>query len=106
MRRFNSYGPININLHYYAPRKDLIDRAYNQLVGENPMEGGYYITVWAPRQTGKTWLMQEILFKLKKDPRFHTLKINLEILKDKEDTGEIINIMRNKGSGKFFLRKI
>jgi len=26
MRRFNSYGPINNKLYYYAPRKELIDR--------------------------------------------------------------------------------
>ena len=105
MRRFNSYGPININLHYYAPRKALIDKAYNQLMGENPMEGGHYITVWAPRQTGKTWLMQEILFQLKKDPRFHILKINLEILKRKKNIGEIIKIIAREigeGLGKTF----
>jgi predicted AAA+ superfamily ATPase len=54
-------------LHYYAPRKALIAGAFTQLVGENPSEGGHYITVWAPRQTGKTWVMQEILFQLKKN---------------------------------------
>ncbi|MCX6579725.1 MAG: AAA-like domain-containing protein [Candidatus Aminicenantes bacterium] len=96
MRRFNSYGPINTNVHYYAPRKELIASALTQLVGENPSEGGHYITVWAPRQTGKTWVMQEILFQLKKDPRFDVLKINLEILKDKDDTGEIINVIARK----------
>jgi len=62
-------------------------------MGENSAAGGNYITLWAPRQTGKTWVMQEILFQLKKDPRFHTLKINLENLKDKDDTGEIINVI-------------
>ncbi|HLP60281.1 MAG TPA: ATP-binding protein [Candidatus Deferrimicrobium sp.] len=96
MRRFNSYGPINTNIHYYAPRKDLIAKSFTRLVGENPSEGGHYITVWAPRQTGKTWVMQEILFQLKENPLFDVLKINLEILKDKEDTGEIINVIARK----------
>lgn len=96
MRRFNSYGPIDTDVHYYAPRKELIDGALTQLMGENPQKGGHYITVWAPRQTGKTWVMQEILFQLKKDPRFDVLKINLEILKDKDDTGEIINVIARK----------
>ena len=73
MRRFVSYGPINTKLHYYAPRVELINRAYNHLVGENPGEGGHYITVWAPRQTGKTWVMRQILLKLQQDPRFHTV---------------------------------
>ncbi|HLP47457.1 MAG TPA: ATP-binding protein [Candidatus Kapabacteria bacterium] len=90
MRRFNSYGPIDTDVHYYAPRKTLIANAYTQLMGENPHKGGHYITVWAPRQTGKTWVMQEILFQLKKDPRFDVLKINLESLKDETDVGAII----------------
>lgn len=67
MRRFLSYGPINTKLHYYAPRKELIAGAYTQLLGENPEEGGHYITVWAPRQTGKTWLMQQIVKKIKEE---------------------------------------
>jgi hypothetical protein len=63
MRRFSSYGPITPGLHYHAPRKELIDWAYTQLVGEEPAEGGHYITVWAPRQCGKTWIMQEVVQK-------------------------------------------
>ncbi len=85
MRRFSSYGPLNFKIHYYAPRKELIQRAYTRLVGENPDEGGHYITVWAPRQCGKTWIMQQILFQLQQDDRFDVLKINLEHLKEEED---------------------
>jgi hypothetical protein len=96
MRRFHSYGPINIKLHYYAPRTALIEIAYTNLVGETPAEGGHYFTVWAPRQTGKTWVMQQILLRLKKDPRFHILKLNLEILKDKEKVSDIIRIIARK----------
>jgi hypothetical protein len=96
MRRFNSYGPINNKIHYYAPREQLINRAYTQLMGENPTEGGHYITVWAPRQTGKTWIMQQILFLLKKNPAFDVLKINLQILKDKTDPGDIIEVIARK----------
>jgi hypothetical protein len=65
MRRFSSYGPLDKEVHYYAPREELIEFAYNQLMGDNPRKGGHYITVWAPRQTGKTWIKknQEIFFK-------------------------------------------
>jgi hypothetical protein len=91
MRKFSSYGPVNNKLHYYAKRKELIESAYIQLMGENPDEGGHYITVWAPRQCGKTWTMQQILFRLQEDPRFDVLKINLEILKDKKEPGAILN---------------
>ncbi len=61
MRRFSSYGPVNDRIHYYAPRTELIERGYTQLIGETPDEGGHYFTVWAPRQTRKTWTMQELV---------------------------------------------
>jgi len=100
MRRFSSYGPIDTEVHYYTPRKKLIEWAYTQLMGENPKRGGHYITVWAPRQCGKTWVMQQILFKLKKDPQFDVLKINLQSLKDEKAPGKIINaIARKIGEG-------
>ena len=96
MRRFHSYGSINPKLHYYAPRQELLKRAYTQLMGENEAEGGHYITVWAPRQTGKTWVMQQIFFQLQKDPRFNVLNINLQVLKDTADPGTIINVLARK----------
>ncbi|MCI0471376.1 MAG: AAA-like domain-containing protein [Candidatus Aminicenantes bacterium] len=105
MRRFYSYGSVNIKLHYYAPREELLEKTYNNLVGENPAEGGHYFTVWAPRQTGKTWIMQQILFRLKKDPRFYVLKLNLEILKDQKKVSDIIKIIAKyigEGLGKKF----
>jgi hypothetical protein len=87
-------------LHYYAPREELINKSCTQLLGDNPCEGGHYITVWAPRQCGKTWVMQQILFKLKKDPQFDVLKINLQSLKDEKAPGKIINaIARKIGEG-------
>ena len=70
MRRFWSYGPINPKLHYYAPRKELIERACTQLTGENFQKDGNYITVWAPRQGGKTWVMQEVIEKIKQTGTF------------------------------------
>ncbi|MCP4373452.1 MAG: hypothetical protein GY797_35925, partial [Deltaproteobacteria bacterium] len=64
MRRFSSYGQIDTELHYYAPRTALIEHAYTQLMGENPEKGGHYITVWAPRQTGKSGTMLQIRQRL------------------------------------------
>ncbi|GAK52630.1 hypothetical protein U14_03882 [Candidatus Moduliflexus flocculans] len=59
-RRFSSYGPINIKTEYYAPRSALIESVTRQLLGASEAdEGGHYITIWAPRQTGKTWTMLE-----------------------------------------------
>ncbi|HLP46072.1 MAG TPA: hypothetical protein VK469_09000 [Candidatus Kapabacteria bacterium] len=105
MRRFSSYGPVDPDLHYYAPRKELIDQAYTQLRGENPQKGGHYFTVWAPRQSGKTWIMQQVLFRMRKENEFHVLKINLEILKDKKEAGDTIRALARyigEGLGKTF----
>jgi Holliday junction resolvase-like predicted endonuclease len=69
-------------------------------MGENPSENGHYITVWAPRQCGKTWVMQQILFRLKKEAQFDVLKINLEILKEVEDATMVMgSIARAIGEG-------
>ncbi len=65
MRKFSSYGPVNTKLHYCAPRKELIESAYMQSISESPETGGHYITVWAPRQSGKTWIMQQVVKKIK-----------------------------------------
>jgi len=45
MRTFCSYGPVNTKLHYYVPRQALVDFACQQLLSEQPEEGGHYITV-------------------------------------------------------------
>ncbi len=96
MRRFSSYGPEDKDLHFYAPRKKLIEKTWTGLIGENPDKGGHYITVWAPRQTGKTWLMQQILWRLQKDERFLVLKINLEHLKMVKDVDRIVRSIANE----------
>ncbi len=64
MRKFHSYEHINPNIHYYVPREELIERACQNLLGEEPQEGGHYITVWGPRQSGKTWVMRQAVRRL------------------------------------------
>ncbi len=86
MRRFSSYGPVNIKLHYHAPRKELTDSAYAELTGDDPEEGGHYVTVWAPRQTGKTWIMQQVMRKIREQGDFETGIISMQSAKE-EDTG-------------------
>ncbi|QTA79448.1 Uncharacterized protein dnl_17190 [Desulfonema limicola] len=80
MRRFSSYGPVNTQLHYFVPRENLIEKACVQLMGENPEQGGHYITVWAPRQCGKSWIMNKTMWKPAENDRFHVLKRHLFIL--------------------------
>ena len=90
MRKFSSYGPVDKDLHYYVPRQALVDFACQQLLGENSTKGGHYITVWAPRQRGKTWVMQQVLWRLQQNPRFAVVKINLQSLKDNPHLDEIL----------------
>ncbi|MCI4626253.1 MAG: AAA-like domain-containing protein [Candidatus Magnetoovum sp. WYHC-5] len=59
MRRFYSYGPVDCEEHFCVNRGELINQCMNQLVG-NLNKGGHYFTIWAPRQTGKTWMMRQV----------------------------------------------
>lgn len=90
MRRFSSYGPVNPKVHYHAPRNELIEEARVRLLGRSPDEGGHYITIWAPRQCGKTWIMQEVLKKLKPSVQYDVVKIGLEHLKGVSDISRVI----------------
>lgn len=60
MRHFHSYGPVDCKRHYCVPRKNLVEQCLIQLI-DDPQEGGHYFTIWAPRQTGKTWLMRQVV---------------------------------------------
>ncbi len=58
MRRFHSYGPVDEKRHFAVPRKNLVKSCVENLI-DDPEYGGHYFTIWAPRQTGKTWLMRQ-----------------------------------------------
>ncbi len=59
MRRFHSYGPVDKDIHFSVPRVNLVESCLHHIIGESG-KGGHYFTIWAPRQTGKTWLMREV----------------------------------------------
>lgn len=59
MRRFHSYGPVDCEEHFCVPRRALVEQCVAQLI-DNPEKGGHYFTIWAPRQSGKTWLMRQV----------------------------------------------
>jgi len=85
MRKFSSYGPILTEYEYYAPRTELIQRAYDELLGEQPEVTGHYITVWAPRQTGKSWVTNQVLHRLQAEqPDFDVVKLHLQRLGDQD----------------------
>jgi predicted AAA+ superfamily ATPase len=95
-RTFSSYGSIDIELHYYAPRETLIEQAYTQLLGQDPSKGGHYITVWAPRQTGKTWLMQQVVRRIKERDDFEVAILTMQSAKEvKGDEGILSVLVKN-----------
>ncbi len=92
MRKFSSYGPVDRDIHYHAPRKELIESAYMQLTGEKPEKGGHYITVWAPRQAGKTWIMQQVVRKIREQGDFEIGITTMQSAKTIESDRRILNL--------------
>lgn len=92
MRKFSSYGQIDTDEHYYAPRTALIDHAYTQLRGKNPDKGGHYITVWAPRQTGKSSVMLEAVKRLRALEQFDVVSITIESAKEHTEPETVLKI--------------
>ena len=94
MRRFSSYGPVDTDLHFHAPRTALVDRVLAALTGRGgPENGGGYLTVWAPRQRGKSWIVGQAVRRLRDDPRYQGLDIvatSVEHLKTVRDAGVVI----------------
>ena len=68
MRRFYSYGPVDCKRHFCVPRTELVEHCLASLIGD-PAERGHYFTIWAPRQTGKTWLMRQVIREITE--RYH-----------------------------------
>ncbi len=93
MRRFSSYGPLDTELHYYAPRKALIADTYARLLGENPAKGGHYITVWAPRQTGKTWVMQQIQQHFSAHDEFEAAILTMQSAKSETTAEGVLDLL-------------
>jgi len=91
-RRFSSYGPVNVNTEFSVPRTELVNRAIHQLVGENPEVGGHFFTVWAPRQSGKTWVMWQTLYRLKAENNYTVVCMSAGLLRDIEQKERIIKV--------------
>ncbi len=92
MRKFSSYGPVDRDIHYHAPRKTLIEEGCRQLVGDNPEKGGHYITVWAPRQAGKTWIMQQVARNIRERGDFEVAIITMQSAKEETTDAGVLDV--------------
>ncbi|NUU95551.1 transcriptional regulator [Marinitoga sp. 1135] len=79
MRTFCTSGPVDKKTCYYVERPDIMEEALNHI------ENWRYFTVSAPRQSGKTTLLRDIVEKIKDE--YLTIFISFESYgeKDKED---------------------
>jgi len=93
MRRFTSYGPINKKTDYYVPRDALIQRAYDALIGDDRNAGGHYFTSWAPRQAGKTWIMQQVVSKLRDESDFDVAITILQSAKHADTPQQVLQVL-------------
>jgi len=63
------------------------------LKGDDPDEGGHYITVWAPRQTGKSWIMQEVVLALQQDSQFDVIFLSLQFIQNVTDVNRVAQLI-------------
>lgn len=105
MRQFSSYGPVNKKLHFYVPREDIVQKANRQIIGDDFNEGGHYITVWGPRQSGKTWIMREVLWGLQEDGRLNVVKLNVEDLKTEQNVDQVAGFLAKEISNVLQLKE-
>jgi hypothetical protein len=106
MRRFSSYGSPNKKSHYYVPRETLITNAIRELKGEELDEDGHYITVWAPRQTGKTWIMQQVVSIIEPDDQFDVVYLSLQFLYEENDADIVAQLFAQELIKKLNLDKL
>jgi len=76
MRKFNCTGPCYPDEHYYI-RRDKVMEKVKRMIDE-----GAYFVVYAPRQMGKTTLLENMLFELERENSdFVGILVDFEIYK-------------------------
>ncbi|MDM8521409.1 AAA-like domain-containing protein [Anaerolineales bacterium HSG6] len=96
MRTFSSYEQVNTKVNYYVPREELVTLGYNQLLGDDPSYSGHYLTVWAPRQTGKSWIMRQIVRRIMAHDGFEVAMVTLQSTKTAKTEQDVLNLFVEK----------
>lgn len=73
MRYFNTHGPVNVQEHYVVPRRALVEQLTTQI------EQGKFFTIYAPRQMGKTTLLNNLEAVLRPRPDYLPIVLSFEI---------------------------
>src|SRR5580658_3439570 len=91
MRHFTSYGPVDPEENFCVERRELVENCVGQLVGHQN-KGGHYFTIWAARQTGKTWLMRRTIQEIRaRYPQFYVGTLSMQDLSVQDsDSAEVL----------------
>jgi len=73
MRYFNTHGPVNAQEHYVVSRRALVEQLTAQI------EHGKFFTIYAPRQMGKTTLLNNLEAELRPRPNFLPIVLSFEL---------------------------
>jgi hypothetical protein len=84
MREFNTSGPNNPDIHFTVMREALLQKALEQITRPADPKGGRYFTLYAPRQTGKTTFVEQLINRLDRRQFFPVL-ISFEALAGAEE---------------------
>ena len=74
-RFFNTAGPTQTDINYYISSFDRID--YDEI--EMLMDSRRYFVLYAPRQTGKTSALLEIMDRVNSEGRYNCVYANIEV---------------------------
>jgi len=85
MREFNTSGPNNPDIHFTVMREALLQKTLGQIIRPDDPKGGRYITLYAPRQTGKTTLVEQLMKRMDRQQFFPAL-ISVESLSGLEES--------------------
>ncbi|SHF06786.1 AAA-like domain-containing protein [Marinitoga hydrogenitolerans DSM 16785] len=87
MRRFCTSGPVDKKTCYYVERPDIMEEALDHI------ENWRYFTVSAPRQSGKTTLLNDIVEKIR--DKYLPIFISFESYGDKTKTSFLKTLVRD-----------
>jgi hypothetical protein len=96
VKRFCTSGPVDKETCYYVNREDIMEEALEKI------ESWRYFTVSAPRQTGKTTFLRDVVERVK--DRYLTIFISFEGIGNVDNEKDFCNYFQRKIT--FYLKKI
>jgi hypothetical protein len=84
MREFNTSGPNNPDIHFTVMREAQLQQALEQITRPADPKGGRYFTLYAPRQTGKTTFVEQLMKRMDRQ-QFFPAMISFEALANADE---------------------